>query len=116
MDEGKFYVATTGNGHEPSAMLEISSISTIEEPEERANDQIYIPKLASFDSIEISVKLSKEVLNAFFGICNLIFDYCPNKKVVHLAKHARKRKTRNKNYSRCIRILEREARKGKDNK
>lgn len=111
MDEGKFYVATTGNGYEPLAMLEISSISTIEEPEERANDHIYIPKLSSFDSIEISAKLSKEALNKLFGICNSIFDCCPNKKVVHLAKHARKRKTRNKNCNRCIRILEKEVKK-----
>lgn len=111
MGEGKFYVATTGNGYEPLAMLEISSISTIEEPEERADDHIYIPKLASFDSIEISAKLSKEALNKLFGIRSLVYDCCPNKKIVHLAKHARKRKTRNKNYSRCIRILEKEVKK-----
>lgn len=108
MGEGKFYVATTGNGYEPLAMLEISNISTIEE---RADDRIYIPKLVSFDSIEISAKLTEEALNKLFGICKSICDCCPNKKVVHLAKHARKRKTRNKNYSRCIRILEKEVKK-----
>lgn len=111
MGEGKFYVATTGNGYEPLAMLEISSISTIEEPEECTDDHIYIPKLASFDSIEISAKLTEEALNKLFAICKSICDCCPNKKVVHLAKHARKRKTRNKNYSRCIRILEKEVKK-----
>ncbi len=103
MGEGKFYVATTGNGYEPLAMLETSSISATEE---HADDQIYIPKLTSFDSIEISAKLSEEALNKLFGICNSIFDCCPNKKVAHLAKHARKRKTRKKNFNRCIRILE----------
>lgn len=113
MDEGKFYVATTGNGYEPLAMLEISSISTIEE---RTDDHIYIPKLASFDSIEISAKLSKEALNKLFGLRSLVYDCCPNKKIVHLAKHARKRKTRNKNFNRSIRILEKEAKKRRDDK
>lgn len=108
MVEGKFYVATTDSGYEPLAMLETSSISTTEE---YTDDHIYIPKLASFDSIEISAKLSKEALNKLFGIRSLVYDYCPNKKIVHLAKHARKRKTRNKNYSRCIRILEKEVKK-----
>lgn len=108
MGEGRFYVATTGNGYEPLAMLETLCISATED---HTDDQIYIPKLTSFGSIEISAKLSKEVLNKLFGICNSIFDCCPNKKVVHLAKHARKRKTRNKNYSRCIKIWETEAKK-----
>ena len=45
------------------------------------------------------------------NICNSIFDCCQNKKVVRLAKHARKRKTRKKNFNRCIRILEKEVKK-----
>nr|DAP85223.1 MAG TPA: hypothetical protein [Caudoviricetes sp.] len=114
MNKGKFYVASTGNGYEPLAMLEISSISTIEEPEERADDYIYIPKLAYFDSIEISAKLLEEAPNKLFGICSLVYNCCPNKKIVHLAKHARKRKTRKKNFNRSIRILEKEVKKRSD--
>ncbi len=106
MGEGKFYVGTIGDGYEPLIMLENPSINTIEDSKEYADDQVYISQLASFDSIEISVKSSKEVLNALFGICKSICDCCPNKKVTHLAKHARKRKTRKKNFNRCIRILE----------
>lgn len=34
---------------------------------------------------------------------------CPNRKVVHLAKHARKARTRKKNLHRAIRIIEKEA-------
>lgn len=48
MGEGKFYVATTGNGYEPLAMLEISSISTIEEPEERADDHHLYSQVSVF--------------------------------------------------------------------
>lgn len=106
MGEGKFYVGTIGDGYEPLIMLENPSINTIEDSKEYADDQVYISQLASFDSIEISVKSSKEVLNALFGIYKSICDCCPNKKVTYLAKHARKRKTRKKNFNRYIRILE----------
>lgn len=34
---------------------------------------------------------------------------CPNRKVVHLAKHAKKARTRKKNLHRAMRILEKEA-------
>ncbi len=114
MGEAKFYVGTISDGYKPLMMLENPSINTIEDSKEYADNQVYISQLASFDSIEISVKPSKEVLNALFGICNLICDCCPNKKVAHLAKHARKRKTRNKNYSRCIRILEKVKKRSDD--
>ena len=36
---------------------------------------------------------------------------CPNKRVVHLAKYARKKRTRKKNLHRALRILEKEAEK-----
>lgn len=34
---------------------------------------------------------------------------CPNRKVVHLAKHAKKARTRKKNLHRAMRIIEKEA-------
>ena len=39
------------------------------------------------------------------GIKDSVLDICPNKRVVHLAKHGSK-KTRKKNFRRAIRILE----------
>lgn len=44
-----------------------------------------------------------------------VLDMCPNKKVMHLILHGRKRRTRVKNFNRAIRILERIAAKEKGN-
>lgn len=114
MGDGKFYVGTIGDGYKPLMMLENPSVNTIEDSKEYADDKVYISQLASCGLIEISVKPSKEVLNALFGIHGLVCNCCPNKKIVHLAKHARKRKTRKKNFNRSIRILEKEVKKRSD--
>ena len=51
------------------------------------------------------VKVSKDVMMTILGIKDSVLDICPNKRVVHLAKHGSK-KTRKKNFRRAIRILE----------
>lgn len=51
------------------------------------------------------VKVSKDAIMAILGIKDSVLDICPNKRVVHLAKHGSK-KTRKKNFHRAIRILE----------
>lgn len=74
---------------------------------EFADDMTYI---SSFDtaasSFECITKISKEVIMALFGIREAVFRCCPNKRVVHLAFHANKPRTRKKNFNRAIKILE----------
>lgn len=41
------------------------------------------------------------------GIRDLIVKNCPNKRVAHLALHAKKKRTRKKNIHRAVYILER---------
>lgn len=56
-------------------------------------------------SFDISVTFSKDAWLAILGVKDAVLDICPNKRVVHLAKHGNK-KTRKKNFHRAIRILE----------
>ena len=56
-------------------------------------------------SFDISTTISKDAWLAILGVKDAVFDICPNKRVVHLAKHGNK-KTRKKNFHRAIRILE----------
>lgn len=51
-------------------------------------------------------KLSKEAIVTLFGFRELIIRCCPNKRVVHLAFHANKPRTRKKNLNRVIKILD----------
>lgn len=46
--------------------------------------------------------------HAVLGIERALAEMCPNRRVVHLVKHARKKRTRKKNYKRMIRICEKE--------
>ena len=42
---------------------------------------------------------------------NKTLDACPNRRVVYLARHAKKHRTRNKNIRRAFKIAEKEAKK-----
>ena len=63
--------------------------------------------LGSNGNYERIAKLSREAIITLFGFRNAILGCCLNKRVVHLALHASKARTRKKNFNRAIRILER---------
>lgn len=71
----------------------------------------FIPKsfyiLEPNGNYEGITKLSREAIITLFGFYNTILGCCLNKRVVHLALHASKARTRKKNFNRAIRILER---------
>ena len=57
------------------------------------------------NSFEYIAKVSKEFILAITGLRNSILEYCPNKRVVHLALNGRTRRIRKKNFNRAIKIL-----------
>ena len=59
---------------------------------------------ASFTAL---AKVSKDVMLAITGVYEAVINCCPDKRVVHLALHAKKARTRKKNRNRAIKILER---------
>lgn len=64
--------------------------------------------MASFASaIAPAVKAVKDLAQYLTYQSEL--ERCPNRKVVHLAKHAKKARTRKKNLHRAMRIIEKEA-------
>ena len=68
----------------------------------------YIPYCGGYEAtINATCALNKEVLMYILGIIDLIVKNCPNKRVVHLALHAKKKRTRKKNIHRAVYILER---------
>ena len=46
------------------------------------------------------------MIDTFTGLFKMICELCPNKRVIYLATHGKKRRTRKKNRQRAIRILE----------
>lgn len=65
-----------------------------------------VPVTGMEATYEACCKIAKDIVLALLGIRDSVLDLCPNKKVVHLARHGRNKKIRKKNFNRAIRILE----------
>ena len=78
------------------------------EVEEWADDvsDFVVPITGMETTYEAWCKVSKDFVLALLGIRDSVLDLCPNKKVVHLARHGRNKKICKKNFHRAIRILE----------
>lgn len=65
--------------------------------------------------IESLAEMLQPVIKAIAELLPRIIDLYPNKRVIHLAKHGKKARTRKKNINRIIKYFEREARMHKNN-
>ena len=57
-------------------------------------------------SFEVACRMLKEALFYISGARDVVIKCCPNRKVVYLATHSKKRRIRKKNMHRAIKILE----------
>lgn len=103
---GTIYISNSEGTTSPFGRIngaEIETTSTVED------DPVYIPSIGDCETtIEGTCKFYKNALMYITGVSQLAIDMCPNRKVVHLAKHANKRRARKKNLNRAIYILEKE--------
>lgn len=99
---GTLYILNDGEA--PKKFGEVKEI----EVEEWADDasEFVVPVTGMEATYEACCKIAKGIVLALLGIRDSTLDLCPNKKVVHLAKHGRNKKIRKKNFNRAIRILE----------
>ena len=58
-------------------------------------------------SFECAARITEEAIVTLLGLRVAVLSACPNRRVVYLADHARKKRTRKKNFHRAARILER---------
>ena len=71
-----------------------------------AND--FVNALSDLEaSFECVARINEEAIMTLLGLRVAVLSACPNKRVVYLAGHARKKRTRKKNFHRAVRILER---------
>lgn len=96
------YIAEPDSGYTP-----IGQVKDFECTCSDSDDPPSYMSLANLsDSFECVCKLSKEAAMAIFGVRDAVIKCCPNQRVVHLALHAKKARTRKKNFHRAIKILE----------
>ena len=106
LGSGTIYISNPDGTMSPLGRIngvEIETTSTVED------DPYYIPNIGDYETtIEGICKFYKNALMHLTGVSQLIIDMCPNRKIVHLAKHAKKKRARKKNLNRAIYILEKE--------
>lgn len=59
----------------------------------------------------ITAKAWTRLMSVLLGVEKKMYDTCPNRRVAHLSRYAKKRRTRNKNYDRMLRIFEKTKRR-----
>lgn len=103
---GTIYISNPDGTTSPLGRINGAEIETTPTVED---EHVYIPNIRDYETtIEGTCKFYKNALMHLTGVSQLAIDMCPNRKVVHLAKHANKRRARKKNLNRAIYILERE--------
>ena len=101
-DSGSFYILSDDEA--PKKLGEFKDVE-VEKWTDDASD-FMVPVTGMEATYEACCKIAKDIVLALLGIRDSVLDLCPNKKVVHLARHGRNKKIRKKNFSRAIRILE----------
>lgn len=102
-----FYILGPNGNYETFG--NITKVEELTTHSDFADNMNYISlfNMAVTSSFEFNSKLLKEAIMTLFGFRDAILKCCLNKRVVHLALHASKARTRKKNFNRAIRILER---------
>lgn len=98
----KMYISEPDGGYTPIGKA-VDIECACDDSEDNASHASFT-KLS--DSFECVCKLSEEAAMAIFGVRSAVLKCCPNKRVAHLALHAKKARTRKKNFHRAIKILE----------
>lgn len=63
-------------------------------------------------SFELVSKAASRAVIALLGLQDAIMMCCPNKRIVHLAKHGRSYRVRKKNKSRILKTIEKQIKRG----
>lgn len=105
LGQGTLYISELDGSYTP--LGDISEINSCIDREDE--QQLYINKIGLENletSFEVITKITKEAILAITGMRKIIIECCPNKRVVYLALYSRKKRTRQKNFHRAIKILE----------
>ena len=106
---GTLYIAG-----EPHPLGEVRAVEALaEEPAEEPNENLVLKIGPALQASSVTCTITAETFvamsRALVGYVYGTLFACPNRRVVHLAKHSKKRRTRKKNWHRACRIVEREA-------
>lgn len=104
LGEGALYI----DGHLLANICE-AEIECKEEPKWPENPILKVADACA--TISCTLRICTDALAYLAGITEEVFKQCHKSRVLHLAKHGKKRRTRKKNLHRAFRIYEKEGNK-----
>lgn len=104
---GKLFISTGDENCELLAEISEESELTVEVGDDSMPTDGVIKAFNDLGEITLTATISwDELMDAVYRVTETVFNTCPNRRVAHLAKHARKERTRKKNLRRAFRIAE----------
>lgn len=79
--------------------------ATFEPMDEYVQENIKLLYNGDISTLTLKCRVNPFVMFQLIGLWQWIVDYCPNKRVLHLAQYAKKHKIRTKNLYRAMRII-----------
>ncbi len=104
---GKLFISTSDEDCE--LLAEISEVGelTVEVGDDSLPTDGVIRSFKDLGEITLTTTISwDKLMDAVYRVTETVLDNCPNRRVAHLAKHARKERTRKKNLHRAFREAE----------
>lgn len=85
----------------------LGNVTDIECTTEEIDISVPVASIPDVDAaFEMLAKATKDLIVTLTGIYQAVIGCCPDRRVVHLALHGKKVRTRKKNCNRAFRILE----------
>lgn len=102
LGSGQLYITNPDGTHSL-----VGHITNVECTSEDNDISVPVVSLADLEATFTALgKVAKDVMLAITGVYEAVINCCPDKRVVHLALHAKKARTRKKNRNRAFKILE----------
>lgn len=108
---GRLFIGTPDGAEYLGNVYELETVESTYDMEPWPKEN---PFLTAMDTAELTCSLKmaaqsiQKIIDAMLGITKAVLELCPDKRVVHLARHARKERTRKKNRRRAYRLLMKE--------
>lgn len=107
LDPGKLFISTSDEDCELFAEISEAGELTVEVGDDSLPTDEVIKAFNDLGEITLTATISwDKLMDAIYRVTEAVLDMCSNRRVAHLAKHARKERTRKKNLRRAFRIAE----------
>lgn len=108
---GQLFIVTPDEAEYLGNVYELETVESTYDMEPWPKENPFLKAMYTAEitcSLKMTAQSIQKLIDAMLGVTKAVLELCPDKRVVHLAKHARKERTRKKNRRRAYRLLMKE--------